>query len=122
MEKLFSREGVTSEEATRGKIGIPCVLNMYENYPFWHRFFTELGFEVVISAKSSKRTFEDGLETIPSEAVYYPAKLVHGHFIVLFKQGVKKIFYPAVVYEQKEDEAQQNHFNCPIAVRKPEVK
>ena len=92
MEKLFSREGVTSEEATRGKIGIPCVLNMYENYPFWHRFFTELGFEVVISAKSSKRTFEDGLETIPSEAVCYPAKLVHGHFIVLFKQGVKRFF------------------------------
>lgn len=85
MEKLFSREGVTGEEATRGKIGIPCVLNMYENYPFWHRFFAELGFEVVISAKSSKRTFEDGLETIPSEAVYYPAKLDHGHFIVLFK-------------------------------------
>ena len=62
MEKLFSREGVTGEEATRGKIGIPCVLNMYENYPFWHRFFAELGFKVVISAKSSKRTFEDGLK------------------------------------------------------------
>lgn len=121
MEKLFSREGLTGEQAPRGKIGIPRVLNMYENYPFWHRFFTELGFEVVISAKSSKQTFEDALETIPSEAVCYPAKLVHGHIINLLKQGVKKIFYPAVVYEQKEDAAQQNHFNCPIVSSYPEV-
>lgn len=121
MEKLFNRKGVTGAQAPRGKIGIPRALNMYENYPFWHRFFTELGFEVIVSAPSNKQTFVDGIETIPSEAVCYPAKLVHGHIINLLEQGVKQIFYPAVVYEQKEDLAQQNHFNCPIVSSYPEV-
>ncbi len=121
LEKLFNRTGLTGAAAYRGRIGIPRVLNQFENYPFWHRFFSELGFEVVLSDPSSKELFEKGIETIPSEAVCYPAKLVHGHILNLLEKGIKTIFYPSVVFEEKEDEAQQNHFNCPIVASYPEV-
>lgn len=121
LDKLFNRESLPEEKAHRGKVGIPRALNMYENYPFWHAFFTELGFEVVLSDRTTKKTFERGLETIPSESVCYPAKLVHGHILNLIDQGVKFIFYPSVVYEQLESNAQQNHFNCPIVASYPEV-
>ena len=120
-DKLFKREGLKGEEAHRGKIGILRVLNMYENYPFWHRFLTELGFEVVLSDPSSKKIFEQGIETIPSESVCYPAKLAHGHLINLVEKGVKKVFYPAVVYEKEETIAQNNHYNCPVVASYPEV-
>lgn len=120
-DKLFNRESLPAEAATRGKIGIPRVLNMYENYPLWHRFFTELGYEVVLSDPSNNKTLERGIETIPSESVCYPAKLVHGHILNLIDKGVKTIFYPSVVYERKEDSAQQNHFNCPVVASYPEV-
>ncbi|WP_075982921.1 acyl-CoA dehydratase activase-related protein [Bacillus massilinigeriensis] len=121
LDKLFSRPILMGDEAHRGKIGIPRVLNIYENYPFWHRFFTELGFEVVLSDPSSKSLFEKGIETIPSESVCYPAKLSHGHIMNLVESGVKTIFFPAVIFEKQENEAQQNHFNCPIVASYPEV-
>ena len=94
---------------------------MYENYPFWHRFFTELGYEVVLSDPSSKDIFESGMETIPSESVCYPAKLSHGHMLNLAEKGVTTIFYPSVVYEKNENKAQQNHYNCPVVASYPEV-
>jgi predicted CoA-substrate-specific enzyme activase len=118
LDKLFSRACFTG---VRGKIGIPRVLNLFENYPFWHRFFTELGFEVVLSDPSSKEIFENGIETIPSESVCYPAKLSHGHIMNLLEKGLKTIFYPAVIFEKYENQSLQNHFNCPIVASYPEV-
>lgn len=120
-DKLFNRQSISGEQAYRGQIGIPRVLNIYENYPFWHTFFTELGFEVVLSNNSSKKLFEKGIETIPSESVCYPAKLSHGHIMNLIEKGVKTIFYPSIVYEEMENKAQQNHYNCPVVASYPEV-
>lgn len=118
---LFDRPCLEENEAARGVIGLPRVLNMYENYPFWHRFFTELKFRVVLSDPSSRRDYEKGMETIPSEAVCYPAKLTHGHIINLIHKGATSIFYPSVVYEKKESTEQDNHYNCPIVASYPEV-
>ncbi|PWM47149.1 MAG: 2-hydroxyglutaryl-CoA dehydratase, partial [Clostridiales bacterium] len=102
-------------------IGIMRVLNMYENYPLWFTFFTKLGFEVVLSDQSSKKIYEQGIETIPSESACYPAKLTHGHIENLISRGVKTIFYPDIVYENKEIKQAGNHFNCPIVISYPEV-
>lgn len=121
VDALFNREALDSEKAVRGKIGIPRALNMYENYPFWHRFFTELKFEVVLSDRSNKKDYEKGMETIPSESVCYPAKMTHGHIYNLMDKGVKTIFYPSVVFEKQEHESQDNHFNCPVVASYPEV-
>ncbi|AGK54640.1 2-hydroxyacyl-CoA dehydratase [Bacillus sp. 1NLA3E] len=121
LEKLFNRKGLTGPAAFRGTIGIPRVLNLFENYPFWHQFFTELGFEVVLSDPSNKGIFEKGIETIPSESVCYPAKLTHGHMMNLIENGIKNIFYPAIVFEKRENKSLQNHFNCPIVASYPEV-
>ncbi|MBL4953112.1 2-hydroxyacyl-CoA dehydratase [Neobacillus sp. YIM B02564] len=121
LDKVFNRVCLEGDEAERGKIGLPRVLNMFDNYPFWHRFFTELSFEVVLSDPSSKAIFEKGIETIPSESVCYPAKLSHGHILNLIEKGVKTIFYPSVVFEKRENQAQQNHYNCPIVASYPEV-
>ena len=104
------------EDAPRGVIGIPRVLNMYENYPFWATFFKELGFQVELSPFSSRRLYERGMETIPSESECYPAKLSHGHIQWLIDRGIKTIFYPCVFYEHQETGKAQNHFNCPIVV------
>lgn len=120
-DRLFSYEPLKVEEAKRGTIGIPRVLNMYENYPFWFTFFTNLGFRVEISDKSSKKVYEQGIETIPSESVCYPGKLVHGHIINLIDKGIKNIFYPSIIHEKKERENADNHFNCPIVISYPEV-
>lgn len=98
----------------KGTVGIPRVLNMYENYPFWHAFFTSLHFKVVLSAPSSKALYEKGMESIPSENVCYPAKLVHGHIEDLIAKQVDFIFYPAILYEKKEDKKATNHYNCPV--------
>ncbi len=108
-------------EAKRGVIGIPRVLNMYENYPFWFTFFTELGFRVELSSRSTKKIYEKGIETIPSESVCYPAKLVHGHIMELIERGIDVIFYPCIAYEIKEQEKADNHYNCPIVTSYPEV-
>ncbi|MBR2382486.1 MAG: 2-hydroxyacyl-CoA dehydratase, partial [Anaerotignum sp.] len=107
-------EPLTAEQATRGEIGIPRGLNMWEDYPFWHTFFTKLGYRVVLSPNSSKMIFEMGMESIPSESVCYPAKLVHGHVKWLIEQGVKTIFYPGIVYERRDSAAADNNYNCPI--------
>ena len=104
------------ENAPRGTIGIPRVLNMYENYPFWATFFKELGFRVVLSPWSDRKLYEKGMESIPSESECYPAKLSHGHVQWLVEQGVKTIFHPCVFFEHQETENAQNHYNCPIVV------
>jgi len=120
-KRIFAYKPLTAEQATRGQVGIPRVLNMYENYPFWHTFFTRLGFQVVLSPRSNKAVFEEGMESIPSEAVCYPAKLVHGHIMHLIKRKVKFIFYPCVTYEKQEDENSTNKYNCPVVTGYPEV-
>ena len=94
---------------------------MYENYPFWFTFFTELGFRVELSEESSKELYEKGIETMPSESVCYPGKLVHGHIVSLLEKGCTTIFYPCIPHEQKEQEGADNHFNCPIVTSYPEV-
>ena len=104
------------EKATRGIIGIPRVLNMYENYPFWATFFKELGFRVVLSPYSDRKIYELGMESIPSESECYPAKLAHGHVQWLINNGIKTMFHPCVFYEHQETENAQNHYNCPIVV------
>lgn len=119
--RLFSYQPLTAEEATRGEIGIPRVLNLYENYPFWFTFFTELGFRVVISPRSSRAVFDAGLETMPSESVCYPARLAHGHIQALLDMGVKTIFYPCLPSEVDEGLGGDNHYNCPIVATYPEV-
>ena len=113
-ERLFAYSSAV--DAPRRTIGIPRVLNMYENYPFWATFFRELGFHVVLSPFSDRKIYEMGMESIPSESECYPAKLAHGHVQWLIDQGVKTIFHPCVFYEYQESESAQNHYNCPIVV------
>ena len=120
-ERLFSYKPLEEEKAPRGTIGIPRVLNMYEDYPFWFTFFTNLGFRVVISEKSTRKTYEKGMESMPSESVCYPAKLAHGHIKSLIEQGIKTIFYPCIPYSRKEYEKADNHYNCPIVISYSEV-
>lgn len=107
---------LTEENAPRGIIGIPRVLNLYENYPFWATFFRELGFRVVLSPYSDRKIYELGMESIPSESECYPAKLAHGHVQWLVNNGVKTIFHPCVFFEHQETSNAQNHYNCPIVV------
>ena len=111
-QRIFGYEPL--KDAPRGRIGIPRVLNMFENYPFWFTFFTKLGYEVVLSPTSSRKIYELGIESIPSESECYPAKLAHGHIKWLLDQGVRNIFYPCVPYEREEFEGAVNHYNCPI--------
>lgn len=113
-ERLFHYEPLEADKAYRGKVGLPRVLNMYENYPFWYTFFTELGYQVVLSPESSRKIYELGIDSIPSESECYPAKLVHGHISWLIRQGVSYIFYPCIPYEQLEVPDANNHYNCPI--------
>ena len=108
------------ENPVRGTIGIPRVLNLYENYPFWATFFRELGFRVVLSPLSDRKIYELGMESIPSESECYPAKLAHGHVEWLVRQGIKTIFHPCVFFERQETPDAQNHYNCPIVVSYPE--
>ena len=105
----------------RGTIGIPRVLNMYEDYPFWFTFLTSLGFRVIISDKSTRKTYEKGMESMPSESVCYPAKISHGHIENLIEKGIKTIFYPCMTYSRKEYEKADNHYNCPIVISYSEV-
>lgn len=118
LERIFGYEPL--ENPKRGEIGIPRVLNMYENFPFWATFFKELGFKVILSPKSSHKIYELGMESIPSESECYPAKLSHGHVQWLINGGVKTIFHPCVFYEHQENKGAQNHFNCPIVISYPE--
>ncbi len=113
-KRLFNYESLNRETAKRGTVGIPRVLNMYENYPFWHTFFTELGFSVLLSPQSSRKIYELGIESIPSESECYPAKLAHGHISWLIKQEPDFIFYPCIPFERNEFPGSNNHYNCPI--------
>ncbi|WP_148410419.1 2-hydroxyacyl-CoA dehydratase [Murimonas intestini] len=111
---LFSYPSLEEDEAERGTVGIPRVLNMYENYPFWFKFFTALKYRVVLSPPSTRKIYELGIESIPSESECYPAKLAHGHVTWLIKQGIHFIFYPCIPYERNEFPDSNNHYNCPI--------
>ncbi len=113
-QRLFSYEPLTDEEASRGLVGIPRVLNMYENYPFWFTFFTRLGYRVVLSPISTHEIYEQGIESIPSESECYPAKLAHGHVKWLLQHNIPFIFYPCIPYERNEFKDANNHYNCPI--------
>ncbi|SDD87702.1 2-hydroxyacyl-CoA dehydratase [Sporomusa acidovorans] len=119
-KRLFQYLPLAETQAVRGIIGIPRVLNMYEDYPFWFTFFTELGYRVVLSGRSSRKLYERGMETIPSDSVCYPAKLVHGHIADLVAKGIKKIFYPCIPFNIKENLQADNHYNCPIVTSYPE--
>ncbi len=119
-ERLFRYPPLAAEAAPRGGLGIPRVLNMYENYPFWATFFKALGFRVILSPLSDRRLYERGMESIPSESECYPAKLAHGHVQWLIDEGVHTIFHPCVFFEHQETPDAQNHFNCPIVVSYPE--
>ena len=112
--RVFGYEPLTADQAPRGVIGIPRVLNMYEDFPFWAVFFRELGFSVLLSPQSTRQLYELGIESIPSESECYPAKLVHGHITWLIKQGVRDIFYPCIPYERNETPDAGNHYNCPM--------
>ena len=112
--RLFDYEPLSLENAPRGTVGIPRALNMYENYPFWFTFFTKLGFRVVLSDASTKKTYEAGIESMPSESVCYPAKLSHGHVMNLIGKKVDFIWMPCSKWERQEDEGAGNHYNCPI--------
>jgi predicted CoA-substrate-specific enzyme activase len=119
--RLFKYRSLREKDAPRGIVGIPRVLNMYENYPLWHTFFTDLGFRVQLSPRSNKDLYEHGMDTIPSDTACYPAKITHGHIQSLIDDGVPMIFYPGVVFERVESEDADNHFNCPIVQSYPDV-
>ena len=120
-QRIFDYKPLDKKDAPRGTIGIPRVLNMYEDYPFWFTFLTNLGFRVIISEKSNRKTYEKGMESMPSESVCYPAKLSHGHIISLLQKGIKTIFYPCMPYSRKEYKDADNHYNCPIVISYSEV-
>lgn len=115
-QRLFSYQPLSAKEAIRGIVGIPRVLNMYENYPFWFTFFNELGFRVELSDPSTKKTYEAGIESMPSESVCYPAKLSHGHIMNLLDKDIDFIWMPCSKWERREDEGARNHYNCPIVM------
>ncbi|MBR6360581.1 MAG: 2-hydroxyacyl-CoA dehydratase, partial [Clostridia bacterium] len=104
----------------RGKIGIPMGLNMFELLPFWHTFFTHLGFEVIVSPESTRKTYLLGQHSIPSDTVCYPAKLMHGHIEYLVNEGIRNIFYPCMTYNVDEGLG-DNNYNCPVVAYYPEV-
>ncbi len=120
-KRCFAYRRLTDKKATRGEIGIPRVLNMYENYPFWFTLLTSLGFKVMISGRSNHELFETGIESIASENICYPAKLVHGHIKWLLNKGIKTIFYPCVSYEEEFVPNTDNHYNCPVVANYPVV-
>ena len=120
-KRCFAYRRLTDKNATRGEIGIPRALNMYENYPFWFTLLTSLGFKVMISGRSSHELFETGIESIASESICYPAKLVHGHIKWLLNKGMKTIFYPCVSYEDNLVPNTDNHYNCPVVANYPLV-
>ncbi|MGL4667232.1 MAG: acyl-CoA dehydratase activase-related protein [Saezia sp.] len=120
-ERVFNYEPLSLENAPRGEIAIPRVLNMYENYPLWFTFFTALGYRVALSSTSSKSLMEQGLDTMPSDSMCYPAKLANGHIVDLLNRGCKTIFYPCIAYEFKEFVDSHDHFNCPVVTSYPEL-
>nr|MCR5654267.1 acyl-CoA dehydratase activase-related protein [Lachnospiraceae bacterium] len=112
--RIFDYESLPEDQAVRGVVGIPRVLNMFEDFPFWHTFFTKLKYRVILSPTSTHKIYELGIESIPSESECYPAKIAHGHVTWLIRQGIKFIFYPSLFYERNEVDGSTNHYNCPI--------
>ncbi len=112
--RIFAYPPLSSEEAKRGTVGLPRVLNMYENYPFWAVFFKTLNFRVLLSPQSSRKIYEMGIDSIPSESECYPAKLAHGHISWLIEKQADFIFYPGIPFERDEFPDSNNHYNCPI--------
>ena len=121
LKRLFQYEPLSESAAWRGVIGLPRVLNMYEDYPFWFTFFTRLGYRVIISAQSSRQLYEQGMDSIPSDSICYPAKLVHGHIADLLQRGVTKIFFPSIPYNQLEQPQADNCYNCPVVTSYPDT-
>ncbi len=122
LKRLFDTyKPIPKEEAKRGIVGIPRVLGMYENYPFWFTFLTALGYSVLLSPKSSRDIYDMGIETMPSESVCYPAKLAHGHIEWLLNNGADFIFYPSLTYEMDNGGKGDNHYNCPVVATYSEV-
>ena len=119
-QNLRALQGKGAGDGSRGKIGLPFGLNMFENLPFWFAFLTKLNFEVVLSPESSRSLYLKGQRTIPSDTVCYPAKLMHGHMDALIKAGVEVIFYPCLTYNFDE-QAGDNHYNCPVVAYYPEL-
>jgi len=120
-EILFNHE-VKPDNISRGRtIGIPRVLNMFENYPFWHTLLSECGFNVRLSPESTFQLYQKGVGGVMSDNICFPAKLVHGHILSLIEQKVDRIFYPLVPKEEKEFEGSGNSFNCPVVSGYPEV-
>ena len=120
-KRMFAYRRLTDAKATRGEIGMPRALGMYEDYPLWFTIFTRLGFKVLLSGRSSHDLFESGMESIASENVCYPAKLAHGHIEWLLDHGARTIWMPCVNYERKEIAEADNNFNCPIVAFYPQV-
>ena len=120
LHRFFDYEPLEADKAYRGTVGIPRVLNLYENFPFWATFFKELNYRVIVSPLSNRKIYELGIESIPSESECYPAKLAHGHVQWLIEQKVDFIFYPCLFYERNETEGATNHYNCPIVTSYPE--
>lgn len=120
-QRLLDYQPLEENAAPRGEIGIPMVLNMYENFPFWFTFFTRLGFRVVTSPRSSRTLYETGTRTIPSDTACFPAKLAHGHIALLAESGIKTIFYPCIIHERREQAEANHHFNCPMVISYPDV-
>ncbi len=120
MKRFFDYEPLPADQAFRGTVGIPRVLNIYENFPFWAMFFKELKYRVILSPASTRAIYELGIESIPSESECYPAKLAHGHIQWLIRQKPDFIFYPCLFYERNETKEAGNHYNCPIVTSYPE--
>lgn len=121
LKRVFDYIPLDAKSATRGNIGIPRVLNMYENYPFWFTFFTSLRFRVELSPASNRKIYESVMDTIASDTICYPAKLVHGHIAALVELGLKHIFLPCLLKERVEYKNADNHYNCPIVAAYAEV-
>lgn len=113
---------VTNEKpaSPKAKVGLPLCLGFYEQLPFWHKVFTELGFEVIVSEESTRDIYYKGQHTIPSDTVCYPAKLAHGHVLSLLERGADFIFYPCESYNIDEGQS-DNHYNCPVVAYYPEL-
>ncbi len=127
-ERLFRYEALPIEKAPRGRIAMLRVLNLYENYPFWFAILTALGFRVELSPRSSKAVYEQGLDSIPSESVCYPAKIAHGHAVCLARVAAPhgraaggSVFYPCIPREKRFVARSRDRFNCPIVTSYPEV-
>ncbi len=113
-KRIFDYEPLSAEEAARGTVGIPRVLNMYENYPFWAVFFKKLGFSVVLSPSSTRKIYELGIDSIPVRIRMLPGKTGARTCDLADQQNVDFIFYPCIPYERNEFPDSNNHYNCPI--------